>query len=92
MPPAGGGDPPAGPLLRPRGASASRTNWHREHWLWPLPPPGELVIACKWPNVGLTLTTTTTSADSIREAAAGAQELWPAGDVPPWPGASTGEG
>ncbi len=87
---ASGGDPPEGPLLRPRGGGGSRTNWHQDHWLWPLPTPGELLFACEWPNVGLGLTTTTTSADAFREAASFAQELWPAEDLPAWPGAPAG--
>jgi hypothetical protein len=87
---ASGADPPQGPLLQPRGGSGSRTNWHQDHWLWPLPPPGELLFACEWPNVGLGLTTTTTSADAFREAATFAQELWPAEDLPAWPGAPAG--
>lgn len=80
-----GAAPPEGPVLRARGGGGSRSNWHQDHWLWPLPPPGDLVIACEWSNVGLALTTLTTSADAIRDAAERAQELWPADDPPEWP-------
>jgi hypothetical protein len=77
---------PKGPQLRGRGGGGSRTLFSQSYWLWPLPPPGELLIACEWPNVGLGLTTTTISADELREAAARSRELWPAPDLPEWPG------
>ena len=76
------GAPPEGPVLSPRGAAGSRTNFRQEHWMWPLPPPGDLVIACEWPNLGLELTTVTTDANRIIDAAARAQELWPLEDLP----------
>lgn len=65
-----GAAPPGGPLLGARGGAGGRSNWHQDHWLWPLPPPGDLVIACECPNVGLGLTTIATSADAIHDAAA----------------------
>lgn len=44
--------PPEGPLLMGRGGGGSRNSWRQDYWLWPLPPPGDLVIACEWPNIG----------------------------------------
>ena len=82
------GSPPEGPLLRPQGGGGSRTVWRQGYWLWPLPAPGELLIACEWPNAGIELTTATISADQLRVAASHAQELWPLPDAPEWPGAT----
>lgn len=53
-----------------RSASAS---W----FLTPLPPPGDLRIACAWPSRGVPETITTLSAEPILSAAARARELWP---------------
>jgi hypothetical protein len=77
-----GGSSPEGPLLRPQGGAGSRTVWRQGYWLWPLPPPGDLLIACEWPNAGIELTTATFSADVLRDAASRAQELWPPPDAP----------
>ena len=82
------GSPPEGPLLRPQGGAGSRTVWRQGYWLWPLPPPGDLLIACEWPNAGIELTTATVNADVLREAARRAQELSPPQDAPEWPGAT----
>ena len=81
-----GDAPPDPPLLSPRGGGGSRRNWRQEYWLWPLPPRGELVIACEWPNVNVELSTATIGADRLREAAERARELWPDEDLPEWPG------
>jgi hypothetical protein len=78
--------PPESPFLIGRGGSGSRNSWRQEYWLWPLPSPGELLIACEWPNIELPLSTVTLSADLIRDAAGRAQQLWPAEDLPEWPG------
>jgi hypothetical protein len=81
-----GDPPPGGPLLRSHGGGGSRSVYRQGYWLWPLPPPGELVIACEWPNAGVEFTTATISADLLRNVAGRAKELWPAPDVPEWPG------
>ena len=60
------------------------TRFRQDYWLWPLPPPGDLLIACKWPNVELPLTTATVAAGQLREAADQARELWPAPDLSEW--------
>jgi len=52
--------------------------------------PGDLIIACEWPNIGLQLTTAKVSAELILDAAQRSKELWPAEDLPEWPG-STGD-
>jgi hypothetical protein len=83
---------PSGPQLRAHGGASSgrasgRTFYRQSYWLWPLPPPGELLIACEWPNVGLELTMTRISADQLRDAAARSRELWPPQELPGGPGA-----
>ncbi len=77
-----GSQAPAGPLLQPQGGGGSRTRWRQGYWLWPLPPAGDLLIAFEWPNAGIELTTATIEAGVVRDAAARAQELWPAPDLP----------
>jgi hypothetical protein len=71
--------PPEGPLLVSRGGGGSRTLFRQDYWLWPLPPPGELVVATEWPNAGVELVMKSTSADVLREASGRARQLWPAG-------------
>jgi hypothetical protein len=80
------GSPPEAPLLQPRGGGGGQTLWRQEYWLWPLPPPGDLLLACEWPNAGIEFSTATISADLLLEAAGRASELWPAPDLPEWPG------
>jgi hypothetical protein len=82
-----GDPPPEGPLLRPAGGGGSRSVYQQGYWLWPLPPPGDLIVACEWPNAGIELTTATIPGDLLHDAAGRAQELWPAPDLPQWPGA-----
>lgn len=72
------GTPPSGPLLSGRGGGGGLTVFRQDYWLWPLPPGGDLLIACEWPNVGLELTTARIDADQLRDAAARSRELWPA--------------
>jgi hypothetical protein len=60
------------------GARAITNSYELTYWVQPLPPPGELLFACEWPQRQIPLTTTTIDADVILAAAARAQELWPA--------------
>lgn len=86
----GSGVPPVDPVLRARGGGGSRSVWRQEYWLWPLPPPGDLLIAWEWPNADTALTTTTIRADPVLDAASRAHELWPVEDLPEWPGRPPG--
>lgn len=48
------GTAPREPRLIPRGAYASGPGeWQQEFWLWPEPPPGDLVLAVAWPDRGV---------------------------------------
>ncbi len=73
---------PDAPQLSPRGGGGSRSRWRQEYWLWPLPPEGELVIACEWPNLDLELSTATLDAALIREAGARSRTIWPDEELP----------
>jgi hypothetical protein len=64
-------------VLRPLTGSGSLTSWVQRYWLWPLPPPGELQVACQWPDVEMQFTTSRVDAGALREAANRARVLWP---------------
>jgi hypothetical protein len=85
--PRGSQPPPDRPILRTKWRRGSRSEWRQQYWLWPLPPPGELLLACEWPDVELELTTATIDTAVLLDAATRAKPLWPNQD-PPRPGAS----
>jgi hypothetical protein len=69
--------PASGPLLTPHGGSGSAGAWDTYYWLWPLPPPGRLLIVAEWPAQHINETAVEVAADPILEAAARAVTLWP---------------
>jgi hypothetical protein len=77
MHPYGGEDEPSGPLLIERGGGGGGHRWEQGLWLWPLPPPGPLVVVVEWPARGLVETRAQRDAGLLVEAAAQAVELWP---------------
>lgn len=50
--------------------------WSRDIWLWPLPPPGGLRLACSWPDRGIAETVTEVDAAVLRQAAERSRPLW----------------
>ena len=66
------------PILRSRGLSGAETRWEVGYWLSPLPPSGEMILACEWPDLDVRLATATVDGDRIYDAAARARDLWPA--------------
>jgi hypothetical protein len=76
------GEPPPGPLLTPCGGSGGQGAWDTPYWLWPLPPPGRLLIVAEWPAYHLSETSAEVDADPILAAAALAVTLWPEDDNP----------
>ena len=76
--PMGSLSPPEAPVLRAVGGGGSRRAWRQGYWLWPLPPAGDLLLACEWPDLGIEFTTQTISADPLVAAARRARQLWPA--------------
>jgi hypothetical protein len=45
--------------------------------IWPLPPPGPVIVTCSWPSRGLGDTRVVLDANAIRAAASQAQPFWP---------------
>ncbi|HTA34213.1 MAG TPA: hypothetical protein VK721_12390, partial [Solirubrobacteraceae bacterium] len=76
---------PDGAVLVARGGSGGEKRWDQRLWVWPLPPPGELLFACEWPAQEIALTTAALDAGVILSAAARACVLWPAPDLPERP-------
>jgi hypothetical protein len=72
----------AGPRLTNHGGGGGGGSWHEQYWLSPLPPPGDLVFVCEWPQQRIPLTKATIDAHTILEAAGRARELWPIPDLP----------
>ena len=68
--------PPGGAALVQQRSRTTALQWETEHWLWPLPPPGELVLACRWPDRGIPETTATVDAGRLLQAAATSASVW----------------
>ncbi|WP_326555000.1 hypothetical protein [Micromonospora sp. NBC_01813] len=68
---------PAGPVLVPVAASTDDRRHDARFWIWSLPPEGPVVIECGWPAQEITYGRVEISGTLIRQAAAGAVELWP---------------
>ena len=71
--------PPDGPILRAGGGSGSRQAFRQQYWLWPLPPAGDVLLACEWPDLNIPFSTATVGSAPLLEAAARARPMWPAG-------------
>ncbi|MFV2010568.1 MULTISPECIES: hypothetical protein [unclassified Micromonospora] len=69
---------PAGPLLSPVAASTDQQRHDARFWVWPLPPDGPVTVGCAWPARDIPHSRVEISGELIRQAAAGAVELWPA--------------
>jgi hypothetical protein len=72
---------PAGILLFRRGESGGSGGFESEYWLSPVPPPGDVTVACQWPEYDIAETRHTLDGSIFRDAAARARVLWP--DSPP---------
>lgn len=69
--------PPDRPLLT-AGHGGSRHGFaYQNYWLWPLPSPGTLRVACEWTSRGIDETVTEIDATPIIEAARRVQPIWP---------------
>ena len=67
------GDRPGLVLLR---SSAAGLVWSGEYWLHPLPPPGPLVLGCRWPDRGIPETLVEIDPAPLLEAAATSGPVW----------------
>ena len=73
---------PEGPILIPHGggggsSTGGQVTMRPGYWLWPLPPPGRLLISCEWPLVEIALTTVEIDGTAFVGAAEQARDLWP---------------
>ena len=76
---------PKGPVLSEHGGGGGGADWRQEMWLWPLPQPGTLTVACEWPVANIPLTRTELEAGPILAAVERSQVIFdypdpPAGD------------
>lgn len=60
-------------LLR---ATPSPLLWAGDYWLFPLPPPGALVLGCRWPDRRIPETLAQLEADPLLAAAASSKPVW----------------
>jgi hypothetical protein len=50
--------------------------WAGEYWLWPLPPPGPLIVGCRWPDRGIPETLVQIDPEPLLSAAAQSRSVW----------------
>ncbi len=79
---------PTVPVLLAKGGSGRDRSWELEHWLWPLPPPGPLVLVVEWPTLGIAETRHQVDAALIRQAAERTVTLWDSAHAHPRPTAA----
>ena len=68
---------PVGPVVIPQGGGGGSDHWEMRHWLWPLPPPGDLTFVVSWPLHEIHEASATIDATGLIECAAGAETIWP---------------
>jgi hypothetical protein len=83
-------EPPSGPIMHPGGGGGGGGSWRQTFWVWPLPPPGPLVLACEWPALDIPLTRCEILAEAILDAAPRAQVVFSDENFPEWPSRSEG--
>jgi hypothetical protein len=54
--------------------------WNGEYWLWPLPPPGPLVVGCRWPDRGIPETLVQIDPEPLLSAAKLSRSVWEVGE------------
>ena len=67
---------PTEPVVMERGGGGGGDHWEMSHWLWPLPPPGDLTFVVEWPAYDISETTVTVDAQEIIDCAATAETVW----------------
>jgi hypothetical protein len=50
--------------------------WNGEYWLWPLPPPGPLIVGCRWPDRGIPETLVQIDPEPLLAAAEKSRSVW----------------
>lgn len=74
-----------GPTLVLLRAQLTALSWTGEYWLHPLPPPGPLVLGCRWPDRGIPETLVEVDTAPLLAAAASSTAVWgePTGALKP---------
>ena len=67
---------PAGPVIIPGGGGGGGGSWRQSLWVWPLPPPGPLLLVCEWPAARIPLTRSEIDARLIVDASERAQVVF----------------
>jgi len=65
-----------GPVLLLLTSTSSALRWDGEYWLHPLPPEGQLVLGCRWPDRGVDETLVEIDALPLVKAAATSNPVW----------------
>ena len=65
-----------GPTLVLLRALSSALTWTGHYWLHPLPPPGPLVLGCRWPDRGIPETLVEIDTAPLLAAAATSKAVW----------------
>lgn len=68
------GDPT--PMLVLLGSTSGPLLWTGDYWLHPLPPPGNLVLGCRWPDRRIAETLAQLDADPLLAAATSSGPIW----------------
>lgn len=66
-----------GPVLVPVASTTDNRRHDARFWVWSLPSEGPVTVECAWPAQEITYGRVEISGALIRQAAAGAVELWP---------------
>ena len=74
--PGGWSHEPTHPVLQGGGGGSSAREAYRDNWLWPLPPPGPLVVVCQWLARDIAQTRQEIDGAALAEAAARARPIW----------------
>lgn len=65
-----------GPVLLLLTSGNSALRWDGEYWFHPLPPEGQLLLGCRWPDRGVAETLIEIDAAPLRAAAATSGPVW----------------
>lgn len=65
------------PVVTALGGTGGSESWNLRHWLWPLPPEGELMVFGEWPAYGVAETSVVVDATELRARAAESRTIWP---------------
>ena len=68
---------PRGPVLQPTSGGGSGKRWTFHYWVWPLPPPGKVTLACEWPARGIPWSEIELDGAAILRAGGSSTDLWP---------------